>query len=115
LHGAPLESGADKKTNTMTKPLIGNDDGGRAPCPPMRNDSEAGGLCAFDYEKQSWVTDQGEARALRLRQINDELALLNGARGEEFARFTRSTRTEAIAELELQRRAIITGGKEMSR
>jgi len=102
-HGAPLESGADKKTKHHEK---------------RNHDTEAGGLCAFDYARQSWVTDQGEARALRLRQIADELQTLRSSRGEEYAQFNRKTgeemtREQMVAGLERERNDI-TGGKEVT-
>ena len=50
---------------------------------------------AYDYDKQEWV-DGDEARRVRAEQIRDELALLKGARGAEYLRFS-SGRTGQVS------------------
>ena len=55
-------------------------------------------MIAFDYDRQIWV-DGPEAVRLRTKQVKAELDLLTGAKGVEYARFTRVNRGEAILAL----------------
>lgn len=54
---------------------------------------------AFDYNRQAWV-DGHAADSLRQEQVAQELALLRGPRGAEYARFCQVDRDNTIARLE---------------
>ncbi len=41
---------------------------------------------AFDYMNQKWVYE-GDAQRVRIAQIEEELSLLEGPRGNEYAKF----------------------------
>jgi hypothetical protein len=50
---------------------------------------------AYDYDEQRWL--QGEsARQLRLRQLREELELLSGPRGADYAAFLNVHRLGAV-------------------
>lgn len=59
---------------------------------------------AYDYETQQWVSGV-QGAVLRRQQLQDELELLQGSKGAEYARFVNFDRSEAIrcAQLELNR------------
>jgi hypothetical protein len=41
---------------------------------------------AYDYDKQQWV-EGSEAVAVRIKQVEEQLAALNGPRAKEFVKF----------------------------
>lgn len=59
---------------------------------------------AFNYDTQEWVVGK-EADAERKRQVSEELALLRGPRGEQYAKFCGGDcpdREAMIARLEME-------------
>ena len=52
-------------------------------------------VCAYDYELQRWLTGE-EARQLRIMQLREELACLEGPRGKEYAAFVKLGQIEAV-------------------
>jgi len=56
---------------------------------------------AYDYDRQEWV-DGEKGATLRRKQLQDELELLQGVRGADYARFTRVDRSQAIAAIKTQ-------------
>ncbi len=57
---------------------------------------------AFDCVTQTWVRGE-EARKLRIHQVTNEIELLKGVRGEEYARFIKVTDRHArITQLETE-------------
>ena len=57
---------------------------------------------AYDYENQRWVTDENDAITLRLAQLDEELTLLQGPRGADFAKFINVDRSKAISAIMLE-------------
>lgn len=55
----------------------------------------------FDYDKQQWLFGE-HAMDLRREQIQDELRVLRGSGGADYARFIRADRAERIAALEME-------------
>ena len=53
-------------------------------------------IVAYDYENQCWITDDDAATALRRRQLTEELELLTGPRGVEYAQFLGATHSVAV-------------------
>ncbi len=60
---------------------------------------------AYDYDRQHWLKGTA-AEELRDKQILEELEVLRGPRGEEFARFIGCNRTSSIKLLELEQKAL---------
>lgn len=50
---------------------------------------------AFDYEKQYWIGGH-QGCALRIKQLTEELSLLKGDKGAQYAKFTGVNQAEAI-------------------
>lgn len=53
----------------------------------------------YDYKAQRWLHG-AEGKALRKVQLTEELALLKGPQGEDYARFINTDRPKAIANIE---------------
>jgi hypothetical protein len=60
---------------------------------------------AYNYDTQQWVTGPG-ALALRIKQLEEELALFKSPRGEEYARCIGAYRENAIARIEMELAAL---------
>jgi hypothetical protein len=54
-------------------------------------------MIAYDYTAQCWVEDTAQARDIRIKQCEDELAILRGPRGNEYARFCDAERPDRLA------------------
>lgn len=56
-------------------------------------------MMTYDYKAQRWL-DGEPAKALRKQQLNDELQLLRGPTGADYARFIGTDQLKAIANCE---------------
>ncbi len=57
---------------------------------------------AYNYNSQQWTSGQDAAR-LRLKQINNELSLLQSERGGQYAAMIGVTKAERIKTLEAEK------------
>jgi hypothetical protein len=66
-------------------------------------------MIAFNYGTQKWE-DGESAKSTRIGQLAEELALLEGVRGDEYARFAGISKARAIAGIKAQQAGLKTGG-----